>query len=1348
MTELFQWIVKVSWQASVLILLVLFFQWALKSHLSPRWRYALWWIVVLRLCFPVLPSSPLSLYNLLQPGEQTKAIVSHPNPSPTAIMSRPVPDAPIRKESHISDVTFQEPLPAPKVDLPIGKIEDDRVPTVATEDSSLTASESIHWNVQSITVGIWAIGGFLFGILVIGLSFRLFFRLRESREIDDTELQQVLNDCCSLAGIRCRPKLIESRMVSSPCVYGTWVPRLVLPSNMIRQFDAEELRLVFFHELAHLKRGDIQMNWLLVGLQILHWFNPLLWFAFHRMRTDRELAADELALEWAGEKQSVYYGHTLLKVLKTISSPRFVPGTVAILESKAQLKKRFQAIAQFGMVRRWKWTSVLALLFLACLGLTDAKIVKPQESAKTEGEPSAQRRFELQTILHETAEPVQNVEVKVTVERYGGEKEMSQWITDAEGKCEVTYNPKEIKELSYTFYKNGFLPMQGIWKKQQIDFMPDRLEIPMSRGKRIGGQVVDEEGKPIEGAEIVVNETHGFWVKSSRDNYLILDLDAGERLAVTDSDGMWDSRCLWPTVKWLRLRISHKDYADEIYSTEITQAMEGEGSEGLYLDFDKLENHEAQFVLQKGFAVAGTVVDENGLAIPSARIKWFDRFPEHTHQEVASFGELKTGPAGDFYFPHLPSKQIRFAVQAEGYAPFMHEMKLTQDVADLQFALDQGGLLEVEITDRGGQPIPGVELHFEDWSIWQGIDWKAGTDENGRVVWPNAPEEKFQVHLEKEGIVTTARTLQGGQKRTIELDRTLKIMAQVVDAETKEPIEKFKVAYADRESYLVHNRQFAMAGQNGRMMIDLNKLHADSWAHNYFYTCILEIMAPGYMPVTSREFSTRDGDQDVVECVFELERARIRSGVVFSPDGLPLQGVEIALAINTHQSHPLLRSKKISISDKPKISNLEATLHSISESNGHFNISWDDNAEALVAVHESGIASVSIEEFDESGKIFLQKWGKIEGTAWNYDEQLEGAEIWMNSQLGMHNLVQSDRRTQTDSNGEFGFNFIPPGKYRIHKMIPMHRGTTTSGPAETVFIGSGELQKVRIGDQGRPVVGKINVMNPYVPIDWRATNDRHRVGTIPPKPPESLVGREDYNKWRQSEKVQMMYDKQRSHPIVFQTDGSFRIDEMIPGKYQFSINIQDPRDPDDFSNRFIAHFTETFKIPETDQSNSTVPYDIGNFEIWLKPELEEGQTEAPEFTARGIHTDDFKLSDFRGKYVVLDFWATWCSPCIAEFPYLRKVHEQFGNRDDFVLIGLSVDKDISKPASFISENDMPWLQGYVGELRESDVPKRYDVGGIPATFLIDPEGRIIGKDLREHHLLETVQGKMGIGTQE
>ena len=134
---------------------------------------------------------------------------------------------------------------------------------------------------------------------------------------------------------------------------------------------------------------------------------------------------------------------------------------------------------------------------------------------------------------------------------------------------------------------------------------------------------------------------------------------------------------------------------------------------------------------------------------------------------------------------------------------------------------------------------------------------------------------------------------------------------------------------------------------------------------------------------------------------------------------------------------------------------------------------------------------------------------------------------------------------------------------------------------------------------------------------------------------------------------------------------------------------------------------------------------------------------APDFTFQDLEGQSFKLSDFAGKYVLLDFWATWCWPCRAETPYLKQVYDTFGHDERFAMIGLSLDSDVDAPRQYAVENQLEWTQGFVGGGSQSMAPQRYGVRGIPSIFLIDPQGAIVARDLRHDGIGAAVAEALG-----
>ena len=177
-------------------------------------------------------------------------------------------------------------------------------------------------------------------------------------------------------GVRTYLALVETPRVRTPSLFGWIRPRLLLPPGVLGRLRRSQLRHVLLHELAHLKRHDIALNWLMALLQALHWYNPFVWLAFRHARADREQACDELALSRLEGHESAEYGHTILDLLTTVAEARSVPTLAAIAEDVHQVKRRIQMIASF---RRLPPTSrlvpVATMLLLGAVFLVDARSV-------------------------------------------------------------------------------------------------------------------------------------------------------------------------------------------------------------------------------------------------------------------------------------------------------------------------------------------------------------------------------------------------------------------------------------------------------------------------------------------------------------------------------------------------------------------------------------------------------------------------------------------------------------------------------------------------------------------------------------------------------------------------------------------------------------------------------------------------------------------------------------------------------------------------------------------------------------------------------------------------------------
>ncbi|HUQ97732.1 MAG TPA: TlpA disulfide reductase family protein [Chitinophagaceae bacterium] len=180
------------------------------------------------------------------------------------------------------------------------------------------------------------------------------------------------------------------------------------------------------------------------------------------------------------------------------------------------------------------------------------------------------------------------------------------------------------------------------------------------------------------------------------------------------------------------------------------------------------------------------------------------------------------------------------------------------------------------------------------------------------------------------------------------------------------------------------------------------------------------------------------------------------------------------------------------------------------------------------------------------------------------------------------------------------------------------------------------------------------------------------------------------------------------------------------------VTAQMADDPARMENRYN-------KLDQTIR-NSNVGKSLANFIEYNK--VGAIGTEALDFKQADVNGNEVSLSQFRGKYVLVDFWASWCRPCREENPNVVQAYKKFGEKN-FTILGVSLDREKDAWVNAIQKDGLIWTQVSDLQFWNNSAATLYRVQGIPQNFLIDPTGKIIGKNLRGAELNATLCKLLG-----
>ncbi|HZL35943.1 MAG TPA: carboxypeptidase regulatory-like domain-containing protein [Tepidisphaeraceae bacterium] len=922
---------------------------------------------------------------------------------------------------------------------------------------------------------------------------------------------------------------------------------------------------------------------------------------------------------------------------------------------------------------------------------------KPAAASATR--PSAPRELHIRIVNAVTGQPVAGVRGSYVLD----DKVSKSFKYDDHGEYRIPL-PPQTHSLYFFYAKDGFVQSIVEFGRVGSDAqIPAEYTVRLQPGLLVGGIVTDEKGKAVDGAQVGLN-------------FLSPRRSIGTGYAKTDAKGRWTFNGALAGAATIGLYVQHPDFIMNSFRHELP------GSR-----FQELRDKRLITTIRRGATLSGVVRDLQGSPIANAEV---------TPDRFGMISGTHTDAQGHFILRGVAPGPARIKAIADGYAPQMINAQADAGAGagakPLELVLEKGRLLQGRVVDKQGKPIADALVTIAKWRDEPGVGGFWGrTDADGRFKWNSAPADAVTLSIgDADYMPATVVAIANGKELAVVLEPAIIVRGTVVDDETGGAIEKFAV------SAIIEN-------VNPRMETDMQ---VPSAAGNFqlrltergeLYS--VRVQAPGYLPVQSPRVG--QGGRGTLVFNVRMKRGRRITGIILGPDGKPASGADVALEeiMAVQADNGVLRRNPGANAVVVK-----------TDAAGRFALPPRQGLIKVLVVHENGWLEFKQDVSLPEQTYSLRPWAIVKG------QLLIGDKPLARRMVVIRPIVFADRVTHevsaknyfqyqatTDAQGRFEFDRVVDGKSELYvphglaAAVPVLNGAR--GNAFTLELAPGEHRTLKLGGSGRPVIGRA-----IIPQELTDRGLAPGFGELRRFAPE-YIQPENPAQWKaaraqfeQSDAYRKYISQPNTFAIVIQPDGKFRGDDVPEGDYTLSIMIEMPTPGEPNMYRITASANVDVRVPSMPGGKSSDPLDVGTVQVKVHHYLNVGET-APPFVADTFDGKKLKLSDLRGKYVLLDFWATWCAPCVAELKDLEKLHRELAGDNRIVILGISIDGQMTAPKKFLEKRKLPWPQVFAGDVAESSARQAFGVQAIPSVWLIGPDGKILAKEIDAAQVEQTVK---------
>ncbi|HUR46245.1 MAG TPA: redoxin domain-containing protein, partial [Candidatus Saccharimonadales bacterium] len=726
------------------------------------------------------------------------------------------------------------------------------------------------------------------------------------------------------------------------------------------------------------------------------------------------------------------------------------------------------------------------------------------------------------------------------------------------------------------------------------------------------------------------------------------------------------------------------------------------------LTAELLRAGQAEMILEPAIVVSGIVMDSSGKPVSKADLVFQRRTPALERKY------LKTDNEGRFRLTTAEGGDAAMIVLRDGQTPKYHLLNIEPGMKPLEIRLAPPRVLRGRVMDRQQNPVPAARLRLEEWMGMDGLlHFETLTDKDGGFSWTGAPPDQVTFFISKSNYFNMRHSISGSSEdMVIYLNRPNGIYGKVYDAETKKPIEAFTIIrgrkFNPSDERIQWERYDSERGAEGEYSIKLDPYYFQPEAR-------LKVEAFGYVPQISPGFTSPGSYTND----FALKRGKGIEGVVELSDGTPAASAVVVL----------VEKDAYAYMDTPGTFRQGSSNGDFgrTDSKGHFEFSPKLEPDFVLVSHEAGFAEVQTGKLEKEKKIVLQPWNSLKGVMKLGDQPSPNTFVRLQNNYGYAgqagqrgSALSLYLKADPDESGNFFFEKVPPGErmlYAEYKFKESNNGETPLSHGQFITAKPGSTNEAMIGGDGRKVTGYVKVVGgEQGDVDWR--RDVHRLTRIGPD-------------------LQAQKKTDGNYVLVFETNGTFRVDNVPPGHYTLNITANDPEE-EYYRNKPMGNLSQEVVVPDEKGASVNKPFDLGTLELKIQPKVKVGKR-VPEFEVKSFAGKSMKLDDFKGQLLLIYFYAS-TSYSTYDFQVLKELSTAY--RGKLTVLGMNLDTRLETAEQFAQRNQITWPQAFLGEWSQTQVPALFGVAGYPVGVLVDKTGKLMARQLRSSRLRDAVRNAL------